>query len=166
LKNELDLNLAYQKDGKINNILEGNFLEPDLFWRIECLITWFEAISKKIPESRDYADWLLPYIRDNAFGAPTYPDFWLNRVKEKNVPRNRMSSLVYLYQMKYKVTHGNSNDQEHACHVFDVDVFLTADKAFYKTLEWAIPHFTDTAKITFIDRRAPSPFEEITRAIL
>ena len=166
LKNKLELTLYSTKKGKVIDLFDGKFLEPEMYWRVDCLLVWFEAISRRVPESRDYADWLLPYVRETAFNAPTYIEFWLNRVRGDKVSKNRISSLVSFYQMKQKVTHGNSNDQLHACHVFDADYFLTADKTFFKILEWVLPYFTDTAKIVFIDRRASSVFDQVTKAVL
>jgi len=165
LKNKLDLSLFTYKNGKITDLLDDHFLEPDLFWRVDCLLVWFEAISRKRPESRDYADWLLPYVKDRAFNNPTYIDFWINRVKAEKARKNQITSLVGYYQLKHKVTHGNSNDQVHACHALDADVFLTPDKAFFQILDEILPHFTKIARIVFINRQASSALDEITKAI-
>jgi hypothetical protein len=167
LKNELDLRLNFQsKDGKITELSEGKYLEPDLFWRVDCLLIWFEAIVRRAPESRDYADWLLPYVRENAFRAPTYVDFWINRVKPEKLPKNRIASLVGFCQMKQKVTHGNPNDQMHSCHALDVDIFITADKPFFKALEATAAHFTKFAKVILLDRSAASPLDQLKMALL
>lgn len=168
LENDLQLSLVSQtKDDLISEILTDNLLDADLFWRVNNLLSWFEAISRRSPSSRDYADWLLPYIRDNAFKTRTlsYSDFWMKQVREEKVPKNRITALVDFYQMKHKITHGNAGDQMHACHMLDVDVFATADKAYYQVLREVKNHFTNCANVVFLKRGAESAIDEIKNAL-
>lgn len=165
VNNQLDLKFVSLKGGKLTELISGEILEPETFWRIDSLMVYHAAIVQRFKPSRDYADWLLPYIREDAFRSPTYSNFWVEQIKSAKVPKNMMSSLVSFYQMKYKITHGNPNDQIHACHLTDVDVFFTADKPFYKILEQVIPHFAQTSKVMLIDRGAPSAFGEIKKEI-
>lgn len=163
---ENDINLAFvsfTKSGDVDRVIADDMLDPEIFWRINNLLAWFEAIAKRSPSSRDYADWLLPYIRDDAFKTRTasYSDFWMKQIREEKVPKNRITALVDFYQLKHKITHGNAGDQMHACHMLDVDVFITADKAYYEVLCDVKNHFTNCAKVVFLKRGATSALSEL-----
>jgi hypothetical protein len=61
--------------------------------------------------------------------------------------------MVDYFQLSKSVTRGNANDQQHACHMLDVDFFFTADKGFFSILEITfVLFFQNTAKVIFIDR--------------
>lgn len=141
--------------------------QPEIFWRVDCLMAWHNALALKATASRDYADWLQPYVKTEAFSDSTYADFWINDVSAKNVPYNRLTALVAYYQTKYKVTHGNSQDQIHANHLLDVDVFFTADKTFHKVLVDIVNnHYRERTVPILINRGASSALEEISAALI
>lgn len=161
---KLKLFLMRNFGGQVVGLFEGNLNDPDFYWRSENLILWNEAIINRIPESRDYADWLMPYISENAFLSPSYPHFWMEAVRAHKVNKNRISSLVSYYQLKHKVTHGNPGDQMHACHLLDSDLFFTADKSYYHVLQETCAHFSDHATIILLDRSNISALDEIKKS--
>lgn len=140
--------------------------DPEIRWRFECLSTWHNAIVMRVPESRDYADWLLPFLREGAFEHPDYAKFWLEEVEAKRVPKNRICGLVNFYQKEYKITHGNPADQIHASNLLDADVFITADKSFHAVLMKIVKkHFPSRSRPILLNRGAKSALEELRKAI-
>lgn len=108
--------------------------DPEVYWRWESMSAWHGAMVQKLASTRDYADWLSPYVKADAFADPSYADFWLKEVDGRNLPRNRLMGLVSFYQPDHKITHGNPGDQLHATTLLDVDVFATADRRFFDVL--------------------------------
>ena len=108
--------------------------DPEVHWRVEGLLAWHQAIEMKSPASRDYADWLGPYLRPNSFADPSYFTFWLDEVSADAMPLNRLTGLVSYYQLQQKITHGNAADQIHASCWLTNDLFITADRGFYDAL--------------------------------
>ncbi len=129
-------------------------------------MAWYQALVVRSPASRDYADWLDPYVKEAAFNDPTYARFWLQDVRAENIPRNRLVGLVTYYQVHHKIAHGNAEDQIHAGNLLDVDLFITADRAYYAVLlEVVNRHFTGVARPLLLDRRAPSALGELSAAL-
>lgn len=140
--------------------------DPEIRWRFECLSVWHNAIVKRVPESRDYADWLLPYLREGAFEHTDYAKFWLEDVEAARIPKNRICGLVNFYQQEFKITHGNPADQIHTSNLLDADIFVTADKAFYSVLKKIIGnHFPGRSKPVLLNRGAESALEELRKVI-
>jgi len=133
-----------------------NLDDPELYWRVEGLLAWHHAIVKRASASRDYADWLEPYLRPNSFSDPSYPDFWLREVSAAAMPLNRLTGLVSFYQLKQKITHGNAADQIHASCWLESDLFITADRGFYEALAAAAQHYPHRPLPILVDRAAPS----------
>lgn len=136
--------------------------DPEAFWRAECLLAWSEAIINESPSSRDYSDWLAPYLKRGVFLSNDYPSLWLADIGQFETPKNRLSSLITYFQLEAKITHGNSVDSFHACHALDVQHFFTADRVFYETLYKTSKYFPRFASLHFVDRAAQStlPFFE------
>jgi hypothetical protein len=140
--------------------------DPEMYWRASSLMVWHSALAIRTPASRDYADWLSPYVKEDAFSEPTYFEFWLEDVKAENVPRNRLMGLVRYYQLRRKITHGNARDQLHANHLLDADVFFTADQAFYACLvEVVEKHLVGPARPILLNRSAQSALGELSGAL-
>jgi len=157
LINNTNVILASQKkSGQIEEHLKGDLTDPEFYWRTENLIIWHQALIRKNPASRDYLDWLSPFIIDDAFSSPTYTNFWMRSVRSHKVNKTRLSSLTSFYQLQKQITHGNGGDQIHACHLLDVDIFFTADVAFFHVLQQLSNHFSNCAEIILIDRKASS----------
>ena len=146
---------------------EVSIEDAETFWRVECLLVWFNAVSLRYKASRDYADWLAPYLKDGAFQDPSYKEFWLQDVKSENVPLNRLTGLVGYYQTKRKITHGNAADQIHASHILDADLFVTADTAFHGVLlDVQTNHFPQShCRIALVERGASSAVAELCRVL-
>ena len=150
-------------DGQILRIDKS---DPEVSWRAEGLTVWYAAIEGHSPASRDYADWLSPYLKRGAFNDPTYPSFWLDDASAEAMPLNRLTGLVSFYQLEEKITHGNAADQLHANHWLLSDLFFTADRAFFNVLQRiADRHFPDLPKPIFLDRAATSCVEQVKRAV-
>jgi hypothetical protein len=151
---------------KVEMIEELSIDDPEIYWRVDCLLAWFNAIVTKSSASRDYRDWLAPYLKPRSFEDPTYLRFWLDDVIASRLPRNRLTALVSYYQLYHKVNHGNPMDQLHANHLLDADLFLTADRTFYKVLcQVRERHFPATGRLALLNRAAPSALNEIAAAL-
>jgi hypothetical protein len=83
--------LVSSRQGKETLVQQSKALTADEYWRFDCLLVWFNAIVKRMKASRDYADWLLPYLKDDAFRRSTYHRFWLEEVDQTRVAKNRGS---------------------------------------------------------------------------
>ena len=144
-----------------------NLHDPDVFWRFQGLSVWYEALEKNNPASRDYADWLKPHLRPHTFADPSYTSFWLKEMMAEAVPLNRLTGLISYYQLKQKISHGNSADQIHAsCWLFN-DLFLTADRGLFKALSLAAQHFPNRSAPVLVDRAGSSfasQLDEILKA--
>ncbi len=108
--------------------------DPEVFWRFESLMAWHSAVVLRSAASRDYADWIDPYLKNGAFEDASYESFWLHDASGANLPLNRLTSLITFHQLKRKITHGNAVDQIHGSNWLLQDVFFTADRAFYDVL--------------------------------
>jgi hypothetical protein len=73
------------------------------------------------------------------------------------MPLNRLTGLVGFYQLRQKITHGNAADKIHASAWMLNDLFITADRAFYETLNHvAGQHYPDRQSPAFVERSAAS----------
>ena len=139
--------------------------DPETYWRAECLLAWSHALNDQNPSTRDYADWLRPFLRNGAFSSHEYPQFWLQEISSTDCPKNRLSGLVSFYQLDFKITHGNAADAQHACHALDADIFLTADRAFFDSLAKTARHYSRFARICFVERGSLSVLPFIQKAL-
>src|SRR5262249_41527360 len=69
-------------------VSDSELRNPEIYWRAACIMVWYNAMIVRSPASRDYADWLDPYVREEAFKDSTYNCFWLQDVRAENVLRN------------------------------------------------------------------------------
>jgi hypothetical protein len=155
-------NVSFSLHSPSGQISECDTTDPEVFWRVDGLMAWYNAIEGKHPSSRDYHDWLAPYIKPGSFRDPSYQSFWLQEISGDAMPLNKLVGLVSFYQLSHKVTHGNAADQLHAGHWLRDDLFFTADSAFYSVLmQIADAHFKRRPKPVFIDRQAPSCVKQV-----
>jgi len=108
--------------------------DQEEYWRADCAMSWYEAIVRRQPASRDYADFLDPYLKEDAFVDGTYASFWKNDANPQNLPLNRITGLTSFFQLNSKIGHGNAYDALHANYASDCDIVLTCDKAFFTVL--------------------------------
>lgn len=161
------LKLAVSGPSGVQVVCEFEIDDAETYWRADCLLVWQEAIMKRNPASRDYTDWLVPYVKPEAFGSRSYVDFWLRDVDADALPRNRMLGLVSHYQTRRKITHGNSIDLNHASAALGVKYLLTADKAFYEVLAEVLgKHYGKGHSALLVDRTRTSALEAIRAALL
>ncbi|WP_330242109.1 hypothetical protein [Streptomyces sp. NBC_00525] len=82
------------------------------------------------------ADWVGARVDLSAMCASReeFNRFWLYQVEAENMPRNWLRWAAETVQADMKVTGGNPRDVQHASHLPDCDVFLTADKNFLRVL--------------------------------
>lgn len=73
-----------------DSVLKVDLDDPEVFWRVECLQTWYAAIECGSPASRDYVDWRGPYLRSGCFRDDSYPSFWLEDAMSEKIPLNRL----------------------------------------------------------------------------
>lgn len=139
--------------------------DPEVFWRFDCLQVWYNAIEVRSPSSRDYADWLGPYLRSGCFRDPSYSSFWFKEVDSNALPLNRLTGLVAFYQLQNKITHGNAADQLHANHWLRSDLFVTADRAFHEILTDVAIHYPNRPRAALIDRSATSASVQLERLL-
>jgi hypothetical protein len=120
--------------GPSGAVLPVNGADPEVYWRVECLQVWHNAIEAGTPASRDYADWLGPHLRPGCLRDNSYAEFWLTEVASEAMPLNRLVGLVDFYQLGKKISHGNAVDRLHAGNWLRSDLFVTADRSFYEVL--------------------------------
>src|SRR5262249_19247606 len=96
---------------------------------------------------------------------PVYNRFWLKEVKAIDVPYTRLTGLIEFYQLQHKPTHCNAIDSLHSNHLLDCDIFITADKDFYKVLFSVSQKLSLSAKPVLINRAATSALQEITKVL-
>jgi len=129
---------------------------PEVFWRVNGLVAWQQAIVQKLPACRDYADWLEPYLKPNSFSDPSYRLFWMEEVSADAMPLNRLTGLMDYYQLKQKITHGNAADQIHASCWYKNDLFMTADRGLHEALASVAQHFQGHPSPAIVGRDMPS----------
>jgi hypothetical protein len=117
----------------------------DGWWRARSAGIWYGALEG-YPFSADMRDWLDPHVVFKAVDYDEWLEFWIRGVDPKRMIRGWLSFLTDYYQTHHKITSGNATDIGHAGYLLDVDLFLTADKAFFDVLTTlAEKHFPDAA---------------------
>lgn len=146
--------------------LDANPASPEDYWRMEAASVWRSALLEHNPASRDYNDWLSPYLRINAFRDPGYTDFWLKEVNSDNLPLNRFVGLVSFFQTKFKISHGNALDQIHGGNFLLYDHFVTADVGFSSVLSEANYCLTKPTAFPILLKRANGGvLDELSKAL-
>jgi hypothetical protein len=135
------------------------------YWRVHALMVWYHALVNRIPESRDYVDWIGPYLRQLTFKREDWEHFWLREVEPGRMPKDFLTALANYYQIHQRVTHGNPADSLHANHLLDCELFLTADQRFHTVLRQVRMHFPDPGDIGFIQQKNRSASDEIQSAL-
>ena len=165
--------VVHRRPKKAHGYLEANgqrtrfdLNEPDSFWRWECACVWHSAMVERVDHSRDYYDYLSPYVNEDAFADEAYCRFWKREVDAARMPLNRIPGLVSYYQLEHRISHGNSYDALHATFCHDVDIFLTADKAFFSVLaDLRELAGQELATPLFVDRRSSDSLDELKRVL-
>lgn len=167
IQNKAKKNLREVKIGKgLGKEIDANPLNPEEYWRLDAMSVWRSAILEKNPASRDYYDWLSPYITEGAFRDQDYENFWLHLAEGDNMPLNRFLGLISYFQSQHKITHGNPFDQIHAGNYMLYDLFFTADKTFFQVLSQANEFLTEPKfPPILLDRREESVYDELSRRI-
>jgi hypothetical protein len=166
IRNQASFTLVAANQHKSTIIYKDMKFTPDTFWRWNCLQVWHTAIVKREAASRDYRDWLSPYLKDDVFLHSSYAPFWMEEVDEMRMTKNRITALASFYQMFYALGSGNALDQIHASHINDVDVFLTADKRLHFVIDTIISkHFPEIQRPILIERKNASALAAIQDAL-
>jgi len=131
------------------------------YWRYSCMEVWGSALGKGVPESRDYDDWVAPFIRRRPIKGEDWAEFWMIDVDPNALLRNRLTSIVEFFQHTETVTSGNAADMLHANHVMDCDLLVTADKAFFRVLKKALEYMSLSCSVRLIDRSKKSALSEL-----
>lgn len=84
---------------------------------------------------------------------------------ERRTPTPRVDRDIVCGRVASKITHGNSVDQLHACQVFDADVLVTTDRAFYEALLACRAAGALTGAVRMIDRGASSAVAELAAVL-
>ena len=143
-----------------------DYSDAEQAWRSDCLMVWYHAIVMQNPSSRDYFDWLDPYLIEDAFYDSSYPQFWLRDVKAERVPYSRVTGLAAFYQLEHKITHGNAIDVLHASKMLSSDVFLTADRGLFHVLGSIGLHFNGgIAKPALVNQSSVTAVDGIRTAL-
>ncbi|GGR53954.1 hypothetical protein [Streptomyces roseolus] len=108
-------------------------LTQEVYWR------YFAVGRRSVLTHEDAtgADWVGARVDLRAMCASReeFNRFWLYGVDAANMPRNWLRWAAQTVQTDMKVTGGNPRDVQHASHLPDCDVFLTADKNFARVLD-------------------------------
>lgn len=145
--------------------LTRNQTDVEFTWRMDSDSSWAGALFERRAGSRDYLDWVVPYLRLNLIRRREWARFWLSEVNETAVPFNRVSALTRYYQLWQKVTHGNPVDIMHANYLLTVDALVTADKSFGSVLGEVSQYLTNPARTIVLDRGGPSAFRSLQHAL-
>jgi hypothetical protein len=137
----------------------------EFFWRQSALVEWQAAIAQKVPAVRDLRDWAGPSLTESAFRGRAQMESWYLEADGLRLPITRMKGLVSYYQLQRRITSGNPHDIEHSSHALICDMFLTADKSFYQSLNSARSHFQQAALTCFVDKRRGDPSDAIIDSI-
>lgn len=112
-------------------------------WRAEAAMTYWvhlvdiPARCSRTREDTSYADWASEWIdlcavsRDRA----RWNQFFYRDVQGHELPRTWMRSMLPALQLTSKIGPGNPRDAQHASHLFDADLFITADARYAALLE-------------------------------
>ncbi len=115
---------------------KGNRIES---WRLESAMVWWSELVVLARRQRQssYADWVRPWVDlDRIAGhRGRWNDLWYSEVTAEELPRVRMRSVLPWAQMQVGLGTGDARDAQHAAYLFDVDVFITADRRFARVLD-------------------------------
>jgi hypothetical protein len=138
--------------------------ELTIQWRLECAEVWWLAVFEGEPLMRDYKDYLGPFLRPKSIDREAWMNFWLGEVDAYAVPRNKLISLAYYFQLRHRPTAGNASDARHATHMLGTEAFVTADRSFHKVLTDLLPMFDKLARPVLLDPKLDL-VEELARGI-
>lgn len=94
----------YAISGPLGNLGNVDISNPEVFWRVDGLMAWYDAVVARSPASRDYADWIVPHLKPHVFESESYPTFWLRDASANALPLNRLTGLVTFYQLQHKIS--------------------------------------------------------------
>jgi hypothetical protein len=124
-------------------------------WRLESSLLWWHQLIV-VPRRRrpsTYADWTRPWLdlERVARDRGDWNRFWYSDTTAHDLPRIWMRSVLPWAQLQGKVGGGDPRDAQHAAYLFDIDVFVTADRRFARALEllrkWTPLPFADVEVI-------------------
>ena len=107
---------------------EGKTVEVDA-WRIYAMTIWGNMLQSKSA----FRQWVGCDIDINLllnYYASDFIKFWEFEVQLLAAPREWLRCALYVLQSERKVTNGNPTDSAIATHLYDVDIFISADKNF------------------------------------
>lgn len=123
-------------------------------WRFgNALLWWHQLIvlprrrrlaekTKYLPSSPLY-DWVHPRVMTDIVGGDRegWNRFWYYDVDRSELPRNWIRGVMQFAQLERRIAPSNASDEQHCASLFDVDLFITADRRFHDILrtirEWA-----------------------------
>ena len=147
-------------------IVETDLRDPDTGWRTVSFSMFESALFQNAEQSRDMADWLRPFLKLDRIDPSDFFVLWMRDIELVEVPRSAWIGYVSSFQLGNKINHGNAMDLEHAAMVFDVDVFVTADRAFYSAMCEARDAFPRLrARILLWERSMPSALDALQSVI-
>lgn len=109
-------------------------------WRVASSLVWWDQLVRLGRRDRSsYADWVRPWVSLDAVARrrEVWNRFWYHEVAATDMPRVWMRSVLPWAQIQGKVGDGDPRDAQHAAYLFDVDVFVTADRRYARALELA-----------------------------
>lgn len=90
----------------------------EIFWRAYSMNTWHLAIAHGHPGIRDYPEYLVPWLKREAFlDMASSQDFWLREAQADELPLNRIIGLTGYAQLAEEIIRGNNDDQQHAARL-------------------------------------------------
>lgn len=136
-------------------------LQPDIeaipqlerIWRIDAGTTWWSAVMQNDPMVLSIRDSVGPYLLLDRLDFESWMRFWISEIDGKAVLDHRIEQLAGYFQVKRKISAGNSGDMRHAGLAAFCDSFVTADRAFFQVMcdiATVTPH--GMAAPVFVDR--------------
>lgn len=135
-------------------------------WRADCAMSWSAALYDRREESRDYADYLLPYLRAPLPPSADFARLWMEDMPASEMPLNRLTGLAGYIQLERKPGQGNAGDVLHAAFLCDVDLFVTGDRDFVFVLDKLAALTPGAAPIFFVDRGNASTVAAIEQLLV
>jgi hypothetical protein len=140
-------------DFGLEPIAEVDITDAEQAWRICCLTAWHAAIVERQQSSRDYLDYLGPYLKKEAFrDMKDAASFWLTEVDGARTRLNRAVGLAQHFQVSRRLQASNAGDVIHAAYLLEAEVLVTADRRFELVLKDVARVIGPCARIEYVRR--------------
>ena len=155
------------------DLLASGLTEWESTWRSANAYVWSQALFHRNDGNRDYYDFSAPFLDLQQVTQHGIWELWLKEATIEAVPRNYLQVVISEgEQLQHRISSGNALDALHCDLLFDVDVWITADRALEKVASAAISAvrtlprkerkaFGRLAKVALVDRQTKDSATEL-----